>query len=120
MLYNTRRVQQFVDDQKNGWTLPVRKLATAALIICRLKLTEITLREHVQLVWIILGDRLIRAHEGCVYYYDEELRAWQLYVGMLPESVFDECRGFMMKLEGLFRSLEGNVQRGDASLLEAI
>ena len=120
MLMSTRRVETDVKKLHPEWPEPIQKLATAALVIFRLRLSDISVREHVQLIWIILGGRYLRSHDGSLYFYDDDIRCWQVYGGMLPERIHEECRRFMQILEGLYRSFDGVVPRTAQGIVDAI
>ena len=82
-------------------------------------MTDFGTQEHVMILWIVLGDRYLRAHNGQAYYYASELGCWEVYGGLLPAEVFVEVKEFLLALEGLFRSLKPKAQRTtEAGLIE--
>ena len=66
ILERTKRLKGFVWTKHTEWCDHQVRLAAAALAIYRMRLVDMFIREHVLLVWIIEGGRLMRAHGGCV------------------------------------------------------
>ena len=60
----------------------------------------------------------MRAHNGHCYLYCDG--AFQPYKGIPPEATFGRVKEFLLRLEGLFRPLPGDVKREDDKLLDAI
>ena len=77
------------------------------------------LREHVMLLWIIEGDRYMRAHKGTCYIY-EAFGAFQQYRGIPPEGTFHRVKSFLLQLEGLFRLLPSTIRRDDQSIVASV
>ncbi len=95
------------------------RLAAAALAICRMRLIDLFMREHVLLLWIIEGGCFLRVHRGICYLYHED-GAFLSYKAIPPESTFYRVKQFLLQLEGLFRLLPKDIPRKDQVLLEAI
>ena len=117
---HTRRVFKLVKDNRPDWCNDFTRLVVAAMAMYRLRLTDITTTEMVQLVWLTLGEVRLRSHGGELYFFSKDTLAFSMFRGMLPEVVFKEVREFMNKLEGLFRAFSGKVERKDVALLEAL
>eukprot|EP00973_Karenia_brevis_P046287 6417947-Karenia_brevis.AAC.1 len=71
-------------------------------------------------MWIIVGDKFLRADTEGSTFYNASLGSWDRFDGLLPEYIYDHIRSFTLALEGLFRSFEGAVVRQDEALLQAI
>ena len=117
---HSRRMFTFVTEKRPDWCNEFKRLVVAAFAMYRLRLSDITTTEMVQLVWLILGEVRLRSHGGELHFFNKDHVAWSIFRGMLPEVVFKEVRDFMNKLEGLFRALSGKVDRTDEALLEAL
>jgi len=51
----------------------LQRLAVGALVFYRMRLCDISLREHIHILWVICGDRSLRAHNGQAYHYEATL-----------------------------------------------
>ena len=67
------------------------------------------------LIWIIEGDRYIRAHRGVCYLYHTD-GAFDPYNGVPPESTFFRLKKSLLRLEGLFRRMSPATDRSDAAI----
>ena len=76
-------------------------------------------RDFVALVWVMEGERFLRAHGGVCYMYHEH-GAFQAFAGVPPESTFARVKPFLLQLEGIFHLLSARVERSDEKLLSAI
>jgi hypothetical protein len=123
ILARTKVLQQAVDSfceaKTLSWGTRTRRLAVAALMIYRMRMVDIFLREHVMLMWVIFGEHSLRAHNGTCYYYNS-VGFFEPFQGLLPEGIYDVLKTFLLRLEGLFRSMSGEIRREDSSLLGAI
>ena len=63
-------VGRYCDQHNLQWGLVTRRLAVAALMIYRMRLGDVFLREHVMMMWFIFGEDTLRAHNGTGYYYN--------------------------------------------------
>ncbi len=106
--------------QNFQWGVDIRRLACGALACFRMRLMDISLREHTHLLYIILGDTQLRAHDGRCYTYDQHLGHWQHYDGLLSESSMDYVKVYLLRLEGFFRELPCGTLRLQPALLQAI
>ncbi len=102
------------------WSIDIQKLACGALACFRMRLLDISLREHTHLLYIILGDTQLRAHQGRCHTYDMYLGYWQHYDGLLSESSMDYVKRFLLRLEGFFRELPAGTPRQQPVLLQAL
>ncbi len=102
------------------WSVDIQKLACGALACFRMRLLDISLREHTHLLYIILGDTQLRAHQGRCHTYDMYLGYWQHYDGLLSESSMDYVKRYLLRLEGFFRQLPGGTPRQLPKLLQAL
>ena len=104
------RVSVRTRKQNPTWNDDLVRLATAAVVVCNLRASDISLVELVALVWLCLGGVRIRAHKGYLRYFDNEQGVWRPYSGLLPEGIFTYMRSFLNTLEGMFRQFSGQVK----------
>ena len=78
----------------------VQHLAAAGVALYKTRLSDIGIREQVFLLHLIDGGRQIRAHKGSLFMYQDG--AWQLFTGVVPESLLLRFRRFLLRLEGMF------------------
>ena len=79
-------------------------IATAALCLYRLRLSDISMSEHVLLIWITLGNVWIRCHEKAPYFYQAELGAWERYQGVFPDFVYIALKEILLQVCLLYTS----------------
>ena len=94
------------------------RLVTGAVIVNRLRLTDLHLRELVMLLWIIEGERHMRCHDGNLYFFN--LGAFALRKGVPPQATLARCKRFFMQLEGLFRLMGAARLSTDDDVLESV
>ena len=63
-------------------------LAAAALYMYRKRLSDMAERDAVHLLFVICGDRLIRAHDGATWVYHMTFGFWHGYQDVLPQDIF--------------------------------
>ena len=84
-----------------------------------LALVDIDDAEHVLLLQIILGGRMIRAHDGAAYSYESYLGFWQSYNGLIAQIALKHIKTYLLRLEGFFRSHTDSLARTDDALLQS-
>ena len=82
------------------------RLTVAALVVCKLRLREFTLRTT------------LRSHGGTYYMYDED--AWVPFGGLISDITLARVKRWMGAFEGLFCVLPGDTQRNDIAVLMGI
>ena len=92
---------EFVRLRQPTWPEDMVRLSAAAINVYRTRLTDIFVRDFVGLIWIIEGERYIRAHRGVCYLYHSE-GAFDAYNGVPPESTFYRLKKTLLRLEGCF------------------
>ena len=117
VIHVARRLQKDVQAACPGWEADMRRVATAGLVLYRLRTSDVASPELVQIVWACLGDVRLRSHKGMMYYYDTDHGSWRRYTGLFPEGMFVFLRNFMNKVEGCFRSFQGDVPWTQAGVL---
>ena len=101
------------------WSETLVRLAAGALEIYRSRYTDVFVRDFVALIWVMIGEEYLRAHNGvCFLYHDHG--AFEPYTGIPPESIFALVKSYLQRLEGLFRLLPSTIHRTDESLLDNI
>ena len=97
-----------------------KRLCVLALSVFRSRLSDISIRDHVMLIWCVLGGRSLRAHGGNAYFYQQGLGAWETFMGLFPDYVLKIVKQDLLQVEGLFRAFDGDVPRTEAGLLAEI
>ena len=116
----TERLADIVNKNHEEWGDDVKRLGMAALMLYRSRQSDVSLLQHVQLLWVLLGGRELRAHSGRAYFYDHSLGHFEGFDGLMPPTVLATAGNAMLTLEGLFRSFKAPVARKDADVLNAI
>ena len=119
ILGETQRLQEQVKALHASWSPAMVKLGAGALHCYKKRLTDMSERDQVHLLWVMCGGDLLRAHGGIMYVYDPVYGFWGMFEGIVPQHVLEHVRRTGLTLEGMFRSLKGRVQRDDASVLQA-
>ena len=88
------------------------RILCAVLFMYPIRITDMFIREHALLLWIMEGGKYLRVHQGICYLYHED-GAFQVYHGVPPESTFGRVKEFLLILEGVFRTLPRETQRND-------
>ena len=120
VLSESARTVDQVKAKHPSWVPPMVKLGAAALHCYKKRLTDMSERDHVHLLWVLCGGDFVRAHDGVLYVYDPVYGAWAMYEGIVPQHVLEQVKQTGLALEGLFRSLKGRVPREDDGLLDAL
>ena len=113
-------IRQRICTKHEDWVTDLVRMATAGVIICGLRGSDISAPELVALVWLCLGGVRLRAHRGYLRYFDVQMGVWRPYSGLLPEGIFAYTRTFLNTLEGMFRSFQGTVSRDEEGVIAAI
>ena len=114
----TRRHLEYVRSREPSWEEDLVRLAAAAIHVYRTRFTDIFVRDLVGLLWIIEGNRYIRAHRGVCYLYHTD-GAFEAFTGVPPESTFFRLKKFLLVLEGMFRLMD-SVERSDLAVLNEV
>jgi hypothetical protein len=118
IISQTNRFYEMASGRGADWSQSVKQLAVGALSVFRLRLVDMTLREHVMLLHVVEGGTRIRSHEGACYFYRNG--AWLPFRGVMPESTLNRVKKFNLQLEGLFRSMSSATARTDSSVLNTV
>ena len=113
------KLQRTASTFNSDWDEDMVRIVTGALAVYRLRLVDMSQREHALLLWIIEGSKYLRAHNKQLYVYVPQ-GAFQPLKECPPESTFGRVKSYMLRLEGLFRLLPQGVAREDAALMGAI
>ena len=119
ILGQTRRLRDQVVSRVQGWSDHLIRVAIATLVVYITRITDMVLREHVMLIWIIEGETFMRAHKGTCYIY-EAAGAFVPYRGIPPKGTFHRVKNFLLELEGIFRLLPLNVRRENQAIIAAM
>ena len=96
----------------------VQEIIVAALSIFILRPSDITLREHAQLLYVLAGDQSMRAHNGVMYMHENG--AWQPFSGLISDTTLAHFRIRMLRVEGVFRLMNPLTTRDEVGLRTAI
>ena len=95
-----------------------QQVAVVLLIMYRLRLVDMSMKEYVHVIHAIEGDRFLRAHNGTLYLYADG--AWRAFCGIFPVSVLTRVRRVLLLVEGFLRTLPANTPRTDVGVLKAL
>ena len=116
----TDRIKKIIKRSHPTWGEWITQQALGALALYRVRLADVYIRDLVLLFHIVLGGTLFRAHESVPYYWNNVVGCFQKFEGLLPESIYQAAKVYLLCLEGLFRSFVGIVPRTDKGILEAV
>ena len=121
VLTQTELKMKYVGEQVPHWTPWLRRLGAAAVHLYNRRLSDLSERDHVQILWMACGEYLLRVHEGGqLYIYQSAFGYFREFEGLPPPHVFEIVRQFFVLLEGIFRNCKGHVARDDKSVLKAM
>lgn len=119
ILQHTKHLFQYVRSLQAGWPDQMVRLAAAALTVYRTRYTDLFIRDHVALLWVMEGGNFLRSHGGVCYLYHEH-GAFEALSGVPPESTFTRIKPFLLALEGIFRLLPSDTERTDGAVIGGI
>ncbi|CAE7810987.1 unnamed protein product [Symbiodinium sp. CCMP2592] len=119
ILQHTNQLFQYVRSLQAGWPDQMVRLAAAALTVYRTRYTDLFIRDHVALLWVMEGGHFLRSHGGVCYLYHEH-GAFEALSGVPPESTFTRIKPFLLALEGIFRLLPSDTERTDGAVIGGI
>ena len=102
-----------------GWSDNLTRLGAAAVCVYRTRYTDLFMTDYVALLWVIEGERFLRAHNGRCYLYHNH-GAFEVWSGVPAESTFSRVKTFLLRLEGMFRLMSPHIARCDGDLLDEI
>ena len=97
---------------------PMIRLSVAALTLSALHLSEMTLREQAQLLWIFEGRSRMRAHDGACYMYRRG--AWHLYDGLVSDVTLARMKRWVSAAAGCFARLPTSTERSRDAVFNAL
>ena len=95
----------------------VVKIGVVLLLTHRLRLLDMSMKEHVEIIYAVEGGDHMRAHNGTLYLYSNG--AWAPFSGVFPVAVLTRMRCVLLRLEGLVR-LFRDVPRTSEGVLTAM
>ena len=102
-----------------SWPDAVIRLTIAALCVYALRMGDVAVHDHILLLHIVEGQNRVRAHEGVCWFYGP-YGSRDLFQGTIPEGALVRARGFLLCLEGLLRSFQGQVPRTEEGVMTAV
>jgi len=118
IIQNTSDVRKYVKERRGQWPHELQRIAVGALTVYNYRLIDLTMREHVHLLYIIEGEQYLRAHAGQCYMYRNG--AFTQFNGVPSQTMLARIKKFFLELEGLFRCIHKDTERTDDELLAAI
>ena len=115
---NVASIRRYILEKSPAFPPALLRLTTAAISVYRLRLTDMHMREHVLLLWIVEGHDHMRCHSGNLYLYSNG--AFSLHQGVPPQGTLARCKKFLLQLEGLFRLLPPERLRSDEQVVRAV
>eukprot|EP00959_Pyramimonas_sp_CCMP1952_P155179 3246851-Pyramimonas_sp.AAC.1 len=73
LVADAEKYAEIVERERPNWSSDLKRIGLAALCVYRSRPVDVGTVQHVQMIWIILGGRLLRAHNGRAYFYDQRL-----------------------------------------------
>ena len=104
----------------NKWSSNLVHVVCGALIFHDKRMGDFTIIEHVRILWISLGDRFLRAHDGQLYQFMEAMGFWKMYRGIMEEGVVYVLREYLNQAEGLYRVIKPTTWRNRESICESV
>ena len=77
-------------------------------------------RLYALMLHAILGGEWLRAHDQTAYFWNDCNGFFGRFEGLVSETIYGLLKGYLLALEGLFRTFVGEVKRTDDDLLKAI
>ena len=119
IIAQTNKAAELVDRHcPPDWPADLKQIAVGALSVYRYRLIDITMREHAHLLYIVEGHQRLRAHRGTCFVYKDG--AFTPFTGVAPQGLLGRVKEFILRLEGLFRSIDVETDRNDEALLIAV
>ena len=111
---------QIVKTNAPTWDAYKQSFGVDALYMYNKRLTDLCESDNAHLLWITVGNRMLRAHNGQTFCYNSESGYWYLFGELLPQRISEQLREYCVVLEGTFRGFEGDVGRTDQEVLKAM
>ena len=102
------------------WTDELIIVVCGGLIVFDKRQSDITIVDHVRLIYTGLGERLLRSHDGNLYQFIMEMGFFRVYRGIIEEDIISVLREYMKMVEGLFRTIPPHTKRNETELLDAV
>ena len=118
IMNETRLAYEKVSSTCPNYPSELKRLMVGALASFRFRLVDITIREHVHLLYIIEGKERLRAHQGMCYVYKDG--AFTPFTGVPTQSMLGRVKRFFLELEGMFRAMSPSIERTPDALINAI
>ena len=95
----------------------VHKVAVVLLLTYRLRLLDMSMLQHVAIIYAIEGGEWMRSHNGTLFLYANG--AWRPFIGVFPVSTMSRVRRVLLRAEGLLKVI-GNAPRTAEGVLLAV
>ena len=105
-MQDARRLTGLVLRLQPGWEgRPnlVRLVVVAFASVIHVRFSEFVIREHVRLLWVLQGEKFLRAHSGVCFLYMDQ--SWEIFSGLISDVCLEHIQQSMQALEGILHSL---------------
>ena len=117
----TEQNMDFVRKEMPAWSDNQVRLGAAAVHLYNRRLSDLSERDYVHILWMCAGEHLVRVHEGeQLFVYQAAFGYWRAFEGLPPPHLFEVIRQFFVMLEGTFRNFKGHIRRDDKAVLRAM
>ncbi len=117
---DSEKLYAMIKSTCEAWPDNLVRLGAAALVLYRLRPGDVSTLTLVQILWIIMGGRYLRAHEGRAFFYVSELGYFEHFDGLLPPDVLAQTAQFLLTLEGIFRVIPAGTRREDKLSMQGL
>ena len=93
---------------ENNWPVRIRKCMVGALLVYNYRLSDMTVREQVHVLYACIHEHL-KAHNGRLWPYDKQRGYFRRFDAILPGEMLDTKKFYLLECEGCFRSMKGDV-----------
>ena len=99
VLMDTEEKMQFVRQEMPEWGDAHVRLGAAGIHLYNRRLSDLSERDYVQVLWMCCGQDLLRVHQGGeLFVYQPHLGYWRTFEGLPPPHLFEVVRQFFILL----------------------
>ena len=108
---------KYAEENYTDWTETLRRVSIGVVLMAQTR--AVNIQDQIHFLHLAQGDKYMRAHAGQTYLYDNG--AFQLYKGVMPESVISRCRRYAECVEGCLWTMAKRCKsRSEKDLLESV
>ena len=107
---------KYAEENYPDWTDTIRRVSIGVILMVQTR--AVNIQDQIHFLRLAQGDKYMRAHAGQTYLYDNG--AFQLYKGVMPESVISRCRRYAECVEGRLWTMSKRCKsRSEKDILDA-